>query len=237
VNARRRWSGDAEASEPLRHLHTQTVPGGPAFSLLPLHGSGGGGEDRARFLAGLHNRSAVALEVALEDLYATTLHVLPGALPGHTGWVRTLACDTGGGGDVYSAACNFLRVWRWPAEDKASVLPDHLHDVRMFTGDLLQVRAFDGAVYTSGADGALRSATVALLESRSLLTLQQEVVRLVPSATESCSALRAAAASRVRHRAPPGRAEADALEPRTSAGHGRCVRGRHNAACGRWRRG
>jgi len=159
---RRRWSGDTEAAEPLRHIHAQTISGGPAFSLLPLLGSGGGGEDRAggqgkaRFLAGLHNRTAVALET---DPDGTALRLLPGALPGHTGWVRTLACDDsdGRGGDVYSAACNFLRVWRWPAkEEEASVLPEHLHDVRMFTGDLLQVRAYEGAVYTSGADGALR---------------------------------------------------------------------------------
>lgn len=160
ANERRRWSGDSEASEPLRHIHAQTVPGGPCWALLPLHGSVGGGQEgggsKARFLAGLHNRSAVALEVALEDPNGTTLRLLPGALPGHTGWVRTLASDSSGDGDVYSAACNYLRVWRWPAEAKASVLPDHLHDVRMFTGDLLQVRAFEGAVYTSGADGALR---------------------------------------------------------------------------------
>eukprot|EP00241_Pyramimonas_parkeae_P018325 CAMPEP_0114318004 /NCGR_PEP_ID=MMETSP0059-20121206/24286_1 /TAXON_ID=36894 /ORGANISM="Pyramimonas parkeae, Strain CCMP726" /LENGTH=381 /DNA_ID=CAMNT_0001444535 /DNA_START=211 /DNA_END=1357 /DNA_ORIENTATION=- len=129
------------------------VEGGPVFSLQTRTTNVGSCQE-STLLAGLHNKSIVGFKMIRDAPPATRR--LPGTLGGHTGWVRTLAIW-----DVwaYSAACNYLRVWEW---DQAEELPSHVTDLRMFTGDLLQIRAAEGYVYTTGVDGALSAWTVNL---------------------------------------------------------------------------
>ena len=75
------WQWESDLHEWTLVDRQARVSGGPVFSLLACGASPGG------LLAGLHNRSIVALQRDASGLFAP----LPGERGGHTGWVRTLA--------------------------------------------------------------------------------------------------------------------------------------------------
>lgn len=111
---------------------------GPVFSLEHLGGgrvSSGGGTDRAARIWDLSSAEGGAGDAVVE-------------LPGHTGWVRSLACDKGGE-HVYSIGCNFIKVW-----DAAR--GRHLGDLRV-EGDQLKVVYGGGFLFSAGIDGSIRA--------------------------------------------------------------------------------
>ncbi|CAD7702188.1 unnamed protein product [Ostreobium quekettii] len=67
----------------------------------------------------------------------------------HCGWVKALATD---GRWLFSCACNTLHQW-----DLMWTNPRHVGSTKLFNGDILDIAAGSGKVFSCGTDGAIHS--------------------------------------------------------------------------------
>lgn len=107
-----------QVNRALQLLDEQQAPGS-VFSLAwmpqsgssssPLLLSGGGTEREARLW---RLRSVQAAQIAATDAITQTSAEVVAVLPGHTGWVRSVACSPGMAPLAFSVGCCFVKCWQ-----------------------------------------------------------------------------------------------------------------------------
>ncbi|KAK9787497.1 hypothetical protein WJX73_006692 [Symbiochloris irregularis] len=117
--------------------------GAPIFSLAADGASPGQTHRSCQVFCGNADKKIVAWEPPDNVIQEKVV------LDGHTGWVRALATD---GRWLFSCGCNVMRQY-----DMTRAIPRHVRDVTLHRGDIQALCCAPSRVFSSGADGSIRS--------------------------------------------------------------------------------